>query len=103
MTSYLFSDVRLAILLSSCKRSNIAIVSSAERPTIPHIEPPGDRHRSHEAGVIYFIKAPKTKYGEHPKYYIEDRSGKLCFSLNLPMVIPFDQRPTAKGADKAVA
>ncbi|EGD94434.1 hypothetical protein TESG_01952 [Trichophyton tonsurans CBS 112818] len=63
-------------------------LSSAERPTIPHIEPPGDRHRSHEAGVIYFIKAPKTKYGEHPKYYIEDRSDliylqSLIFGKNL--------------------
>ncbi|EFE30587.1 uncharacterized protein ARB_02509 [Trichophyton benhamiae CBS 112371] len=85
---YLFSGVRFASFLSPCKRSNIAIVSSAERRTIPHIEPPGDRDRSHEAGVIYFIKAPKTKYGEHPKYYIEDPDDliylqSLIFGKNL--------------------
>lgn len=94
--SCLSSGVRLASFLSTSKRSNTAIVSSAERRTIPHIEPPGDRDRSHEAGVIYFIKAPKTKYGEHPKYYIEDPDGRLCFSSNfLPSMYLI--RPKTKG------
>ncbi|KAF3479936.1 uncharacterized protein GIQ15_06912 [Arthroderma uncinatum] len=47
-------------------------LSSAEKRPIPHIEPPGHRDTGLEAGVIYFIKPPKTKYGENPQYFVED-------------------------------
>ncbi|KAK2811005.1 hypothetical protein FQN49_008497, partial [Arthroderma sp. PD_2] len=45
---------------------------SAENRPIPHIEPSGNRDNGLEAGVIYFIKPPKTKYGDNPQYSVED-------------------------------